>query len=84
MIFQNNSDFRRLVKSAAALQGLTLAALAERMHTTPQQLQNILNKKQLAFVDAVRIASALGMALSVEFVQQPESIQPTPGDNITQ
>lgn len=76
MIFQNNSDFRRLVKSASALQGLTLAALAERMHTTPQQLQNILNKKQLAFVDAVRIASALGMALSVDFVPQPDSIAP--------
>lgn len=69
MIFRNNSDFKRLVKSAAALQGLTLAALAERMHTTPQQLQNILNKKQLAFVDAVRIASALGMVLSVDFIQ---------------
>lgn len=68
MIFQNNSDFRRLVKSAAALQGLTLAALAERMHTTPQQLQNILNKKQLAFVDAVRIASALNCKVKIEFI----------------
>ena len=77
MIFQNNADFRRLVKSVAALHGLTLAALAERMNTTPQQLQNILNKKQLAFVDAVRIASALDMALSVDFV-------PAAGDQAAQ
>ncbi len=83
MVYNDNQDIRKLIKRTAAAHDLTLTALAAKMGRLPQELNNTLNKKHIAIDDLKSVADALNIDLIIDF-QQRESIQPTPGDNITQ
>lgn len=57
----------RLIKAAAASQGLPLAGLADRLGVSRQSLSRTINRAALTVPDLLRIADALALDLVIEF-----------------
>ena len=68
MEYTKKEDFRRLVKSCAALQGIQLAQVADNMQISKQQLTNMFNKAFPSLEDARRIAAAMNCKMIIDFM----------------
>lgn len=68
MEYKSKEDFKRLVKAAAALQGITLTEAAQKIGISKQQLSNTFNKAAPTLEDARRIAAALDCKLEINFI----------------
>ena len=68
MEYKSKEDFKRLVKAAAALQGITLTEAAQKIGISKQQLSNTFSKAAPTLEDARRIAAALDCKLLIDIV----------------
>ena len=71
MLYNGNKSIRNAIKAAAALEGLTLAAVASRLDKPPQAINNTLLKQHITFDDVQTIAAALGYRLHFELIKEP-------------
>ena len=67
-IYENNDQLKKELKKLVIDSGMTQKEVAEKMEVKPQQYTNIVNKENLAFRDAKRIAMACGCELNIDFV----------------
>ena len=70
MIYENNEQLRKYIDKTLIDIGISKVDLSKRMNCKPQQLNNILNKKNLSFVDIARICNALDCTLKIEIVSK--------------
>lgn len=68
MIYENNEQLRKYIDKTLIDVGISKVELSKQMNCKPQQLNNILNKKNLSFVDIARICKALDCTLNIEIV----------------
>ena len=66
MIYINNTELKKYIDKILIDKSITKVELASRMDCKPQQLNNILNKRNLAFRDVQRICNALDCNLYIE------------------
>lgn len=83
MLYNGNKSIRNAIKAAAALEGLTLAAVASRLGKPPQAINNTLLKQHITFDDVQTIAAALGYRLHFELIKDQDQAPATsaPGDD---
>lgn len=70
MIYENNEQLRKYIDKTLIDIGISKVDLSKRMNCKPQQLNNILNKKNLSFVDIARICNVLDCTLNIEIVSK--------------
>lgn len=80
MIYENNDQIIREIKAAAAREGTTLTAIAEKLGMLQATLSGVLHKKQLSFADVSRIAGAIGYQLEFQLIPSPALFQDGPND----
>lgn len=68
MLYENNEQIKRLIKGYAALNGMTIKDICDKLNIYPQTMQNIFKKKNLSFEDVQRIAQAFGYCLTIDLV----------------
>ena len=68
MIYKDNNDLRRALRSVAAIQGASLADIARKLDITPQALQDMLRKKHIGFDDIAKAAAAIDCKLVFDIV----------------
>lgn len=73
MKYTNNIEIKKYVTKKLIDMNMTKVELAENMQCKPQQLNNILNKKNLAFSDIARICDAMGCDLYVDIREKEVS-----------
>lgn len=66
MIYTNNTDLKKYIDKILIDKEITKVELAKKLDCKPQQLNNILNKRNLAFTDIQRICNALDCNLYVD------------------
>lgn len=66
MEYLNNEQIKKYIDKILIDKSITKVELANRMDCKPQQLNNILNKRNLAFRDVQRICNALDCNLYIE------------------
>lgn len=66
------SDYRRYLKD----NGISNAHVARKMDISPQQLQNIYKKQELAISDLIRLCNAINMQcnITIDYRGQREDI----------
>lgn len=70
---------RKLVELRKA-EGITVHELAERLDTTPQNIQRIERGQNITLKTLARIAMGIGMRVEVSFVRDPKGPRaPPPG-----
>ena len=69
MIYKDNEQLKKCIDKTLIDIGMSKVELSKRMNCKPQQLNNILNKKNLSFVDVARICNALDCTLNIDIVQ---------------
>jgi transcriptional regulator with XRE-family HTH domain len=77
MIIENREDIKRLIKSATAARGLTMAGLSEKIGVFPASLSRTLNNTDISMRLLLAIASALDSKVKIEFI-------PAAGDQAAQ
>lgn len=75
----DNKTVRKEIDKLLIDIGISKAELARKMECKPQQLNNILNKRNLALSDLQRIYNALGYDLYIDI--QPKDGNTTPLNN---
>jgi len=68
MVINERGDLARLIKGAAALRGMTAAALAQALGVGRPSMSRTINKSDISISDLQRIAAAMGAALVIDFV----------------
>ena len=66
MEYLNNEQIKKYIDKILIDKSITKVELASRMDCKPQQLNNILNKRNLAFRDVHRICNALDLELHID------------------
>lgn len=69
MIYKDNEQLKKYIDKTLIDIGISKVKLSKRMNCKPQQLNNILNKKNLSFADLARICDALDCTLNIDIVQ---------------
>lgn len=64
--YTNSSQFISDYKKYLEDNGITSAHIARKMQISPQQLNNIYNKKELTFFDIQRLCTAINYECKVE------------------
>lgn len=72
MIYNENSDIRKLLKLVCIQKNITLKELASNADLLPQELNNILLKRHISFDDIKRLADANGMQLNIDLLPKEE------------
>lgn len=73
MIYKDNEQLKKHIDKTLIDIGISKVELSKRMNCKPQQLNNILNKKNLSFADVARICDALNCTLNIDIVQNKDS-----------
>ena len=73
MKYTENKDIKKLIDKELIDRELTKVEIAEKMGCKKQMLNNILNKKNLAFSDIARICDAMGCDLYVDIREKEVS-----------
>lgn len=71
MIYTDNEHLKTELQIAIKRSGKKQIEIAEAIGVKPQQLINILNKKNFSFSDVSRIAAAAGLDLVYDFRPAP-------------
>lgn len=72
MIYSENKDIRKLLKLVCIQKGITLKEFANNADLLPQELNNILLKRHIAFDDIKRLADANGLQLNIDLLPKEE------------
>ena len=72
MTYKDNEQLKKYIDKMLIDISVSKVELSKRMNCKPQQLNNILNKKNLSFVDVARICNALDCTLSIDIVQNKD------------
>ena len=72
----DNKTVRKEIDKLLIDIGISKAALARKMGCKPQQLNNILNKRNLALSDLQRIYNALGYNLYIDIRPKDDNTTP--------
>lgn len=73
MIYKDNEQLRKYIDKILIDIDMSKVELSKRMNCKPQQLNNILNKKNLSFVDVARICNALDCTLNIDIVRNKDN-----------
>ena len=68
MLIRDRDALARLIKSAAAAQGLSLAGLGRKLGLSQPSISRTVNRSDMTAGQLQDIAAALGCVLSVDFV----------------
>lgn len=78
MIYTDNEHLKTELQIALKRSGKKQVEIAHALQIVPQQLVNMMNKKQFSFYDVSRIAEAAGLRLVYDF--QPAPVNEDPAD----
>ena len=67
MIYTDNEHLKTELQIMLKRAGKTQREIASALQISPQQLVNMMNKKQFSFSDVSRIAAAAGFRLAYDF-----------------
>ena len=71
MIYTNNSDIKTLINKTISDNGLKKVYIANKLGISHQQLNNILNKKNITLDDMNSIINVIGYAINIDIVPLP-------------
>lgn len=67
MFISTREDVARLIKAAAASQGVTVSGLAVRLGVSQPSLSRTINRADVTVSDLLRIGQALGLRLRIQY-----------------
>ena len=65
---QFKTDYRKYLENS----GISSAHVARKMGISPQQLNNIWNKKELTLYDVQRLCMAIGFNCEINIIRMPD------------
>lgn len=80
MIYQDRQSLTKAIKASLAIQGLTFETVASRLGVSPSSLSRTVNRSDMTFGTAARIAQAMGLRLVFSFEEESESKTAIPGN----
>ena len=72
MVYTDNKELRKYIDKLLIDKDIAKVELAKKMKCKPQQLNNILNKRNLAFTDIDRICKALDCKLEINIIDSED------------
>ena len=72
--FQNSEQFKTDYRKYLENNGISNAHVARKIGISPQQLNNIWNKKELTLHDVQRLCTAIGFNCNVTITRIPDQI----------
>lgn len=82
MVIQSRDDLSRLIKGAAALQGVSVSELARRLGVLQPSISRTINRVDIPLSMLMKIAGALGCRLSVDLLPIDPPGAASPGDGV--
>lgn len=70
--YKNSTQFKNDYREYLENNGISNAHVARKIGISPQQLNNIWNKKELTLLDVQRLCNAIGFNCNIDIVRMPE------------